>query len=335
MSQSPLQQLLGPVDEKDFFNHYWQQRSLLIQGRKEPWPFTFDQQAFFSALPACDHLKMAFQNQEGQHKECDIDADQAKRMYEAGTTLCATRIDYGDAGLRRFLDQLEDPLLGGEFHMNSYLSPGGKGFGVHYDYHSVWVLQLEGSKTWFYSEEPAIRYPILNLVYPLKRAEFKFPWYTIPRPDETALHEATLEPGDLLYLPAGAWHKTQANGYSLSITMCHEPVQAAKFITDVITGSLWNDEASRCHLPPVLQSGDCEGASEDALHTAFEEALATLRHRINRVTPDQLLQAWKAQVRAEQKKRRRRAGGTLKAAAPHPLFAALTQQRVLSKPVKP
>src|SRR5690606_32051632 len=143
------------------------------------------------------------------------------------------------------------------------------------------------------------------------------------------MKEVVLEPGDLLYLPTGAWHQTQANGYSLSITMGHEPVQAHKFISDLITGAVWADEASRRHLPPMHQTAPCEGASEATVRAALEDALSTLRTAVDRLTPDLLLQAWKMQIRIEQKKRRRQqaTGKAGSRQSSHPLLAALGAQR--------
>lgn len=306
MNISPLQQLLGPISQKNFLEDHWQKRSLVIRDRGDKWPFAFDRKAFYASLRDCYHIKAAYKDDTGQHKECDITHEQAEKLYDAGTTICATRVNYGNPGLQRYLDVLQENMLGSEFHMNSYLSPGGKGFGVHYDYHSVWVLQIEGSKRWFYAEEPAIKYPVMNCVFPLAREEFKFPWYSVARPNDADLREVVLEPGDLLYLPTGAWHKTEASGYSLSITMGHEPVQASKFITDIVTSGIWNDEASRRHVPFVPRAEDCKERAENELRATFDDALATLRERIDSLTADQLMEVWGAKVEAEQKQLQRK-----------------------------
>ena len=242
--QTPFQKLLGPVSREEFFDRYWQKQSLLVQDRGDRgWPFTFDRDAFFGSLEQCSHLKMVFENEDGAHRECQIQAPQAARMYEAGNTLCATRVDNGNADLHRFLRKLERELWGGEFHTNAYLSPGNKGFGTHFDYHSVWVLQIEGRKRWWFGDTPALTDPLTTIVYPMDRETLRLPWYAIDRPDESAFHEVVLEPGDMLYLPTGVWHKTRADEYSLSITLGHEPVQAGKLVSDHIAHAMWSDDA--------------------------------------------------------------------------------------------
>lgn len=300
----PLQKILGPVSREEFLEDYWQKQSLLVQDRDEDWPFSFDRKSFFDALPESYHLKTIFKDEEGQHTECEIEPEQARKMYKAGQTLCATRINSGNPSLQRYVRALEGELLGSEFQTNAYLSPSGSGFGVHYDYHSVWILQLEGTKQWYYADEPTVEYPVANCVYPLDRDEFEFPWYTVSRPDESTFNEVVLEPGDMLYLPTGAWHKTQANGYSLSITLGHEPVRASEFVTDRLMDGIWNEEASRRHLPFVPQSGDDKERSKEELRNALGDALETLQERMDDLTVDRLLNAWNEQIEAQREKRR-------------------------------
>lgn len=303
MKPSLLQQILGPVAEEEFIRTYWQKRSLLVQNRDTAWPFSFDREAFFASLEACYHLKMAYKSEDGGHREIEIEPEQARKLYQAGHTICATRVNYGTPDLQRYLDLLQDSLLGSEFQMNSYLSPNGSGFGVHYDYHSVWIMQVEGSKRWLFADEPIVQDPVMNCVYPMSQESFAFPWYTVPRPDVSTFREVILEPGDLLYLPTGTWHTTEANGYSLSITMGHEPVRAATFITDLLGHHLWKDVESRRHLPFVP---DDEAHREEAtadLRDAMGDALSAMQRRVSSLTVDHLMKVWEAKVEAERKKR--------------------------------
>ena len=84
---------------------------------------------------------------------------------------------------------------------NMYLTPAAKdrqkrqGFEAHFDWMSSFVLQLEGRKEWKLYK-PLLRHPYASLKY---------------KPDEESLGPVTqrlvLEPGDLLYIPAGVPHE--------------------------------------------------------------------------------------------------------------------------------
>jgi len=123
-------------------------------------------------------------------------------------------------GLHRLWPPLVDfaGRLAGELaapvQANAYLTPpGSQGFATHYDTHDVFVLQVEGRKSWRVHE------PVL--VDPLERQ----PWGG--RADEVAATaqgppalEVELAPGDALYLPRGWLHAATALGErSLHLTL--------------------------------------------------------------------------------------------------------------------
>ena len=96
--------------------------------------------------------------------------------------------------------------LGHPVQVNAYITPAqNTGFSDHYDVHDVFVLQVEGRKHW------RIRPPVHPL--PLRDQ----PWTDRRAAVEQAAHreplvDATLEPGDCLYLPRGFLHSATALG---------------------------------------------------------------------------------------------------------------------------
>ena len=83
--------------------------------------------------------------------------------------------------------------------INAYLSPSSaRGLDVHFDYHDVFVVQLEGTKRWrVWAPTERSRDPIGGK-------------HAVPRPTLEELGEPildlVLEPGDVLYLPRGHPH---------------------------------------------------------------------------------------------------------------------------------
>src|SRR4029078_2728904 len=90
------------------------------------------------------------------------------------------------------------------------------------DTHPVWILQVAGSKHWTVSHEPAVSSPPFNVIFPPGRDRVVLPWITLDRPDVTdreRFMEVRLDPGDVLYIPAGGWHAARAEGSSLALTL--------------------------------------------------------------------------------------------------------------------
>jgi hypothetical protein len=102
------------------------------------------------------------------------------------------------------VDELQEPLeelaTGLELffreHVQINLYAGwqtSRGFDLHWDDHDVFILQVAGRKRWsIYGQTRP--YPLVN---DIERAE---------KPTHAPLWEATLEDGDMLYIPRGFWH---------------------------------------------------------------------------------------------------------------------------------
>ena len=104
------------------------------------------------------------------------------------------------------VDELHEPLeelaadLERFFHervqINSYAGwHTSRGFDLHWDDHDVFILQVTGRKRWAVYGE--------TRPYPLAGDT------DLPKPAHAPLWEATLEDGDLLYIPRGWWHVAQ------------------------------------------------------------------------------------------------------------------------------
>jgi len=93
---------------------------------------------------------------------------------------------------------------------------------MHYDRRVATTLQIAGKKRWIFSTTPSKDWPGTNGLFkderiePPEAADGK-------RPEELELREVELQPGDLLCLPAGAWHAARGVGFSLALNLYFAP----------------------------------------------------------------------------------------------------------------
>lgn len=153
--------------------------------------------------------------------------EQVGPILEAGATICATDLHRFDSGLGAFIRGAKAEMgFSGEMGANAYLSQDNCGFSTHFDARVTLAVQVEGTKTWRYSREPAIRYPRFNCDVSSGEPQLLHTngatieqWERPAPPKEDDFVEVTLEPGDILCLPAGTWHNAQAHGYSLALNL--------------------------------------------------------------------------------------------------------------------
>jgi bifunctional lysine-specific demethylase and histidyl-hydroxylase NO66 len=142
--------------------------------------------------------------------------------------------------------------------VNLYVTPpSSQGFQPHFDIQNVFVLQLHGSKQWkVYG--PHIEHPVPSQAV-----------HGAVQPGPL-LHDITLKPGDLLYLPRGyvhVAHTTQELSAHLSVSML--PTTWADVFTELIQ-TLPLDSRFRSAIP-LQPHGPAEAS--DAMESTFEELM--------------------------------------------------------------
>lgn len=131
-------------------------------------------------------------------------------LHDLDLAVLTERLGDGATLIVDSVNELSPPLralcegLAGEFsascQANLYACWGtSQGFDVHWDDHDVFVIQVEGSKTW------QLYGPTLEA--PTRRG----PGLEAPRPT-APIEEHVLLPGDVLYLPRGYWHAAAGRG---------------------------------------------------------------------------------------------------------------------------
>ncbi|GAA4399383.1 hypothetical protein GCM10023168_06590 [Fodinibacter luteus] len=202
-----------------------------------------------------------------------VSEDKVLREFAAGATIVlqALHRTWGPVGAsaRELAADLGHPV-----QVNAYVTPpANRGFDDHYDVHDVMVVQVTGEKHW------QVRPPVLDA--PLRTQ----PWTDRREAVAAAataepVIDATLRPGDCLYLPRGWLHSaTATEEVSTHLTFGVHPWTVRHLVDDLLRAAATHldaDPAVRASLPvgvDVLDAGttaDRRGAARAAVVAALD-----------------------------------------------------------------
>ncbi|MBA3605196.1 MAG: cupin, partial [Acidimicrobiia bacterium] len=130
-----------------------------------------------------------------------IEPNRVLELHRAGATMVLQGLQLTDPALGRCATNLA-LALDHPVQVNAYLSPEAAcGLDVHFDYHDVFVVQLDGCKRWRVWEPLARTRQPVRAVAPV----------TMPTLDELGAPslDLTMRAGDCLYLPRGFPHAAE------------------------------------------------------------------------------------------------------------------------------
>jgi len=142
-----------------------------------------------------------------------VSDDKLVRLFADGSTLVLQGLHRIWPPILEFCQRLAAEL-GHPVQANAYVTPPqNQGFSAHYDVHDVFVLQIEGEKRWRISR-PVLESPLRDQPWSDRQAQVE------EAAQEPPLLEASLRPGDCLYLPRGYLHAATAlGGVSIHLTL--------------------------------------------------------------------------------------------------------------------
>jgi ribosomal protein L16 Arg81 hydroxylase len=113
---------------------------------------------------------------------------------------------------------------------------------IHYDEDDLFIVQLEGSKRWrIYG--PPVAYPVLGMA-------------TKPAPTSEPVFDEVLKPGDMLFLPAGYWHRcNNEQDLSLHLGIFFRPITTYYAVKSLLP-NLIDDEIFRLPLSRSESAAD-------------------------------------------------------------------------------
>ena len=167
-----------------------------------------------------------------------IDRAAVAQLYRKGGTIILNQLHQSDMTLADFCQSLER-IFSCHVQTNIYLTPpSNQGFHTHYDKHDVFILQVEGEKTWrLYDQVDA----------PYRGEGFQREEVEGLEPTDTFV----LSPGDCAYVPRGKIHDavTRGDEPSLHIT-CGLIVRTwAELMLEAVSEVCVGEAAFRKSLP--------------------------------------------------------------------------------------
>lgn len=288
-----LTHILRPLDPDAFIARHWARRPLHVRGtpaKFRPLGFGAPSLRALCAGPTPPEVVAQHHDIDGVPRGVVVEARLAEPLFRAGMTLCFERLEQFHPGLARCAAAFKLGLhYPDTIAVNAYWSPDGAGFGLHFDCHQTFILQLEGEKRWRHSAAPLVPFPPGNLPFgdPDAVAAFRrdYPWAEVEPPLERNLVERVLRPGDVLYLPAGTAHRTDARGRSLSLSIACWRTSFLELLWQQLSSTLRGDVAWR-QPPPVFRRRPVGAAPFPRATEDFIAArLSELRDMVTHWTP--------------------------------------------------
>ncbi|CAM9167631.1 unnamed protein product [Chrysoparadoxa australica] len=232
-----LQWILAPLPLDTFYESYWEKQAVLVRrgGRKayyHGWLSSKDIHSFTEAQSLqygvdldvtnyVDGKRMTLNpapNTEGG--AAYVSADYVWKKFKEGCSLrmpCPQKFSDTVHSLLSALEEEWGCMVGS----NAYLTPAGhQGFAPHWDDVEAFILQVEGKKHW--------------KVYAPRDEREALPRQSSPNLSQNdvgePLIEATLEPGDMLYLPRGWIHQAEAVGKKASLHVTVSSMQGNAYV---------------------------------------------------------------------------------------------------------
>lgn len=179
------------------------------------------------------------------------------RMRE-GATLVINSIEQASQPLAALCDGLAD-LFSTYPLVNTYVSFGAEdGFGLHWDDHEVFVLQIAGSKRWRVYH-PSVEAPLIRTADTMRPPEQGEPVF-----------DSLLESGDLLYLPRGWWHAPRGIGEPSMHLTISLPVPTGLDVIDWVVSRVNAVAATQKDLP-LFGDAETRRAYGQALKEQFDK----------------------------------------------------------------
>ena len=224
--KDPLISLIYPCSKSEFFDHYTDNTPLVVHhlGARirelTELPFLASLDTLLASWP---HKVDAYlPGIADEANSMAITTDEALTHFTNGAGLLFNDINRISTVLEQWLESLKYALgLSSLTYARNlvYAMPAGKGTAPHFDQNINFVLQVHGTKKWWVA-------PNHHVVHPMSRHTIGLPMdpelgtYTErAMPEQFPEHAAAfvLQPGSLLFVPRGAWHKTEALTDALSL----------------------------------------------------------------------------------------------------------------------
>lgn len=263
-----LEPLISPVALHDFVHDHHGKQALVIEGSADK----FAELCGWSDIShLLNHGALQYPNAKFVLNKEALGPEtlqQADHWLRQGATLIINSIQRLDPVIEHFAEALGRDM-NAPVNINCYTSwPTKQGFDNHFDRHDVFILQLEGSKTWRVFE-PTRPFPL-----ELSKQDKG------PPPDGEPYLDRVMTPGDVMYIPRGHWHYAVADSPSVHLTVGPASRSGIDFLSWLVHQLMEKEEFLRRDFPVV--DSELFGGSLD------QDALVAHMHRFQTTLQDSL-----------------------------------------------
>lgn len=195
-----------------------------------------------------------------------VDPEKVHALYRAGATITWASVNQIFPKVRNFIRMINDAMAV-RTDAVAFLTPAGKkGYPAHHDGVDLFIVQLSGSKHW----------RLWDLADDRRSESASYTEETLGKP----AIEASLKPGDILYLPYGTPHQASAEGEpSLHLSIMMRPRMWRDLLKETVDRAL-ADEAFLAY-PPLFRDLHEDGERE------FDRQLGRLRAHLDALDASQ------------------------------------------------
>lgn len=283
-----LSELMGADSVDAFFNDYWPNRVFVAEGDKERLPAAL----LHAELNDFDSLSLrykgvvSFFGDDRSEHMVPVEGIDAGAPYRCGLSVYLTDIGPAFPDVQQMVRQLEFELGVNEgcARAGVFASPTNGGISCHYDSVDVFSIQLRGNKKFDVAPVSEMRNPWgFQYIAGSKPIDDLYPQATEGFPDweNAEFRSVEMTPGTVLYMPRGTWHRTEAEGDSIAVSIGIQPPSAAECVLEQLRLLLLQDPEWRQPLYGAWGTGSMTDAARERAH----ELIAKLPGLVSSLSP--------------------------------------------------
>lgn len=285
-----LSALLKPRSLGEFFSEFWPDKSTYFLAEGDPARLPEFLRA--GKLQNIETMAQAgsgrawVSNAAKSSQMMRIDKRAANMAYKMGLTIYLDNVIEALPGAKSFTRQIEAELglTPNSIRATGWASPVESGAPCHYDINDTISIQLRGTKQFELAPMEGLANPTGRQYSPGAQLEDElYPQMGngFPSWEDATFERLEMVPGSVLFFQRGIWHRTRADGDSLSISFVFEPPSAADCILRQLRDVMLQDPRWR----QPLYGAWGRGAQSDAAHREIEALLAQVPEIASVIAP--------------------------------------------------
>lgn len=256
---SPLEEMFDPMTRSQFFENYLGNKPIVLHNRQEVFadlthlPFLKSFDDLIKAWPTAVTAYLPGTPDEVNSSKLSVE-DAKKAFEQEGRGLCFDDANNYSPEINEWLEMLKMDLGISNLTISRsliYAIAKGKGTAAHFDQNINFVYQVHGTKKWWVAPNTSVENPMTRhtIGHPLDEELASYAQNPMPDSMPEDAEEFILKPGSLMFLPRGAWHKTEALSDAISLNFTYSAPTWIDILTTALRARLaqsdvWRETAS-------------------------------------------------------------------------------------------